>query len=323
MLNSLKLPIQYQPDILADGFEATTLTFPDDDEGPVVATLVRKSAEHTTSKAVLYIHGFLDYFFQKDMALQFNQHGYDFYALDLRKYGRSLRPHQRAYHVKHLNDYDAEIEHALHIIWREGHQHVLLAGHSTGGLICSLYAARHAQHPLIKALWLNSPFYDFNLPKYKKKLLLPHMLKVAKIFPNLKIPSGFNALYASSLHQQFQGEWDFNLAWKKTRYPLIPLSFIRAIALAQQPIQRGLRLTMPTLVMHSSTSSQPKRWGEAAQTTDIILNVQDIAHHAAKLQGKVEIMAVDGALHDVILSKKPVREHAYQLLFTWLNQQNF
>ncbi len=29
-----------------------------------------------------------DYFFQTEMADQFNQHGYDFYALDLRKYGR-------------------------------------------------------------------------------------------------------------------------------------------------------------------------------------------------------------------------------------------
>ncbi len=27
--------------------------------------------------------------FQTEMAEQFNQHGYDFYALDLRKYGRS------------------------------------------------------------------------------------------------------------------------------------------------------------------------------------------------------------------------------------------
>ena len=78
----------YQPDHLGTGYEQTTLNFPDDFEGAVTATLVWKKADTATKKAVLYIHGFIDYFFQTEMAEQFNQHGFDFYALDLRKYGR-------------------------------------------------------------------------------------------------------------------------------------------------------------------------------------------------------------------------------------------
>ncbi|MBP7974971.1 MAG: alpha/beta hydrolase, partial [Acinetobacter sp.] len=84
----------YQPDILGNGYQQLTLNFADDYDGKVVATLVRKKAAQATKKAVLYVHGFADYFFQKEMAEQFNQHGYDFYALDLRKYGRSKLPHQ-------------------------------------------------------------------------------------------------------------------------------------------------------------------------------------------------------------------------------------
>ena len=84
----------YQPDILGTDYEQATLNFPDDYEGKVVATLIRKKAAQPTKKAVLYIHGFIDYFFQTEMAERFNQHGFDFYALDLRKYGRSILPHQ-------------------------------------------------------------------------------------------------------------------------------------------------------------------------------------------------------------------------------------
>ena len=57
----------------------------------------------------------LDYFFQTEMAEQFNAQGY-FYALDLRKYGRSKLPHQIFYNVLDLNEYDAEITQALEII---------------------------------------------------------------------------------------------------------------------------------------------------------------------------------------------------------------
>ena len=179
----------YQPDVLGEGYEQLKLSFPDDYEGAVCATLVRKKASQNTQKAVLYIHGFIDYFFQTEMAEQFNQHGYDFYALDLRKYGRSHLSHQKYYNVRDLSEYDAEITQALEIIGNEGHTAVLLAGHSTGGLITTLYAAHNPKHPLIKALWVNSPFYDFNMHPIKRKLGVPQLSRLAKHFPNLKFPS--------------------------------------------------------------------------------------------------------------------------------------
>ena len=53
----------YSADLLGEGYEQQILNFPDDYEGRVIATLVRKKANHTTDKAVLYIHGYIDYFF--------------------------------------------------------------------------------------------------------------------------------------------------------------------------------------------------------------------------------------------------------------------
>lgn len=176
----------------------------------------------------------LDYFFQTEMAEQFNAHGYDFYALDLRKYGRSKLPHQIFYNVLDLNEYDAEITQALEIIGQEKHTQVLLAGHSTGGLTATLYAAHHPDHPLIKALWANSPFYDFNLSLVEKKFGIPMLSRVGKYLPKVKFPSQLNKWYTTSLHKQLKGEWDFNLDWKPTSAPTVQLSFVHAIHTAQK-----------------------------------------------------------------------------------------
>lgn len=321
MASLFQFPLAYQDDPLGAGFSCATLKLPDDHEGPVVAKLIRKRANLPTKKAVLYIHGFIDYFFQAEMALEFNQHDYDFYALDLRKYGRALLPHQTAYDVRDLREYDAEISQALDIIWREGHQSLILAGHSTGGLICASFAARNSKHPLIKGLWLNSPFFDFNVQSKVGKYALRYMTKFANIWPNLSIPSGLSRFYVPSLHQELQGEWAFNLKLKPQHYPVVRLSFIHAVHQVQQELQRGIRLSLPTLVMHSHESFKPKKWSNQVKNSDVILNVNDIDRCTRHIQGDVQIVAIKQAMHDVILSKKPVRELAYQTLFTWLNSR--
>ncbi len=311
----------YLPDILGNDFEQQTLNFPDDYEGAVVATLVRKRAKQKTTKAVLYIHGFLDYFFQRELAEQFNQHGFDFYALDLRKYGRSKRPHQIFYNVLDLHEYDAEISAALDIIAQEKHNAVLLSGHSTGGLIATLYSAHHPTHSLIRGLWLNSPFYDFYMSDIEKKLGIPALSKLGQYLPTVKFPSSLSPCYVPSLHQQFHGEWDFNLQWKPVEAKTVQLSFIRAIHRAQSEIHKGINLSVPTLIMHSHQSANPKKWHDIATKSDVILNVKDMIKYGQKMQGDVRLCAIKNALHDVVLSRPEVRQEAYNRLFAWLVQK--
>ena len=309
---------QYQADILGEGYEQATLNFPDDYEGKVTATLIRKKASQSTNKAVLYIHGFIDYFFQTEMAEQFNQHGFDFYALDLRKYGRSILPHQKYYNIHEIAEYDAEITQALDIIGAERHENVLLCGHSTGGLTTTLYVAHHPNHPLIKALWVNSPFYDFNMNPIKRAVGVPSLSRLAQKFPNLQFPSELNKWYAASLHKDLKGEWDFNLDWKKSSYPKVRISFIRAIYEAQKEIHQGVRVDVPVLVMHSHQSKNPRKWSKDAQSSDVILDVKDIQKYAKKIQGDVTIREIPNGVHDLVLSEKTVRDSVYQQLFSWL-----
>ena len=312
---------KYQTDILGEDYQQLTLNFADDYDGKVVATLVRKKSAQATKKAVLYIHGFSDYFFQTEMAEQFNQHGYDFYALDLRKYGRSKLPHQKFYYLLDLREYDAEITKALEIIGQENHNQVLLAGHSTGGLITTLYAAHYPDHRLIKALWTNSPFYDFYKSVIEKKVGIPLLSEVGERLPNAKFPSGLNQWYTPSLHKAFYGEWTFNLEWKPKSMPFVDLCFVHAIHEAQKEIHRGITLNIPTLIMHSHQSKYPKKWGVDAQQSDVILDVKDMTHNAKKMKGDVQTLAIKNGLHDLVLSALPVREKVYQDLFSWLEQK--
>ena len=119
---------QYQIDVLGNGFEQQKISMPNDYEGKVVITLVRKQQQH--KKAVLYIHGFCDYFFQEELAKEYLANGFDFYAIDLRKYGRSLLDHQIPNNCKNIKEYFADIDTALAIIQQEGHDSIQINAHS-------------------------------------------------------------------------------------------------------------------------------------------------------------------------------------------------
>ena len=112
-------------------------------------------------RAVLYLHGRNDYFFQTHLADAFLSAGYEFYALDLRTCGRAGVGHPSPHDVRDLRVHDEEIGEALRIIRSEhGHDVVVLNGHSTGGLQAVIWAADHPGS--VEAITLNSPWLQLN-----------------------------------------------------------------------------------------------------------------------------------------------------------------
>ena len=51
-----------------------------------------------------------------------------------------------------------------------------------------------------------------------------------------------------------------------------------------------------------------------------MLDVKQIARWAGCLGAETTVVPIEGALHDVFLSKLEVREHAYNIMQTWLDQ---
>ena len=285
----------WQPDRLLPGFEALELSFPDDYDGPVVATLVRLPGGEAPRGAVLYVHGFADYFFQRHLAERFAAEGYAFYAIDLRKHGRSLREHQHPNFCKSLDEYYADITRALEEIGAP----VLLAGHSTGGLVCSLYAHEGERRDGVRALWLNSPFFDFRIPEWRRPQL--HMAAaMGRFFPFLNDPDALRADYTEQLLEN----WEFDLRLKPLRGFTVYYGWLGAVTDAHARVHRGLAIGCPVLSMHSDDA-------------DIVLDWRHIARWSRGLGERVSVLAFPGALHDVVLSRPEIREEVFRQLFAW------
>ncbi|MGA7732068.1 MAG: alpha/beta hydrolase [Chloroflexia bacterium] len=309
--------IDWSPDIL-QGFEAATLSFPDDYDGPVTATLVRRKASAPTNRAFLLVHGFIDYFFHAHLAEQCNAHGYNFYALDLRKYGRSLNNARHPNFCKDLREYYADITSALNVITdNDGNTFLVLNGHSTGGLTSALYAAEGPALDKIDALVLNSPFLDFNVgPALKPVLAL--FTQVGKVAPFVSLKNVLSPFYVESIHKQFHGEWDFDLRLKPREGFPTYAGWINAIRVAQSRIRQGLSIACPVLVMRSDKSIYGKEWKEDFHKGDAVLNVDHIRQGSHNLGPNVQVVEIKDGLHDLTISRSDVRVRVFTHLFDWL-----
>jgi alpha-beta hydrolase superfamily lysophospholipase len=309
--------VTYFADLIGKGFKQATIVQPSDYEGSVTCTIIRKTTPDKSAKAVLYVHGFNDYFFQEEMAERYIKEGFNFYAVDLRKYGRSWLSHQKFNNVRDLSEYYADIDTALAVIRGEGNEKVLLSGHSLGGLIISLYASERAGKERFDAVLLNSPMFALNIKSGLKKTALPLLLKRAEKHPETNFDLGINPLYGESLHITAHGEWSYSLGLKPFIAPPVNFGWIRAVHNAQERLTQGISINKPVLVLHAAKSIDEKKWSDIFFTGDAVLNVEEVARQARNIVGQYSIQAVQGGIHDLILSKQPVREEVYSTIFNW------
>jgi alpha-beta hydrolase superfamily lysophospholipase len=303
-------------DVLGEPYLAETITLPPDDEGPVVVTLVSRKAAEPTGRAVLHVHGFCDYFFQKDYAEWWNARGYDFYAVDLRKYGRSLRPHQTPNYVTDLRHHFPDLDAALErVIERDGHDHVVISAHSTGGLIVSLWADE--RRPPLAGMVLNSPWLDMQGGRAMRGIGTTVIKQVGARQPTRVIPRTVGGHYGRSLHADHQGEWEFNTDWKPLDSFPVTFGWLRAIRIGHDRLHAGLEVGCPVLVLSSAGTRWPKEMGEDAHGYDIVLEVPQIRQWATAVGSHVTYVAIDGARHDVVLSRVEPRAKAYAAIEQW------
>lgn len=102
---------EWRPDVLDGGFRCLRLPLPEDEQATLIAydpaagtplSAIDRDTWSTLEDsmprdllddvAVLYLHGWSDYFYHAHLARFWSHMGADFYALDLRGYGRNLDP---------------------------------------------------------------------------------------------------------------------------------------------------------------------------------------------------------------------------------------
>lgn len=324
------------PDVLGEGFWARKLHLPPDDEGPVVSTLVSRRAERVTNRAVLYVHGFSDYFHQTGLADFHVARGEDFYAVDLHKYGRSLLPGQTPFQMAAIEDYFPELDAALAQIGADGHDEVLLSAHSTGGLALALW--QHARSaagrgtgatdrdptpqdptPRVVGMVLNSPFLELPAGWAVRTVAGTAVAMVARRRPLAAIPGLGESWYGHSIHRSSHGEWEFVQEWKPLRGGAVRAGWVAAARRAIAQAHAGLALPFPILVLCSWRALRARRWSEDLFTADAVLDPEAIARWSVRLGPQVTCIRIKDGMHDLLLSREPVRRRVLAEMSRWID----
>jgi alpha-beta hydrolase superfamily lysophospholipase len=73
----------------------------------------------------------------------------------------------------------------------------------------------------------------------------------------------------------------------------------------------------PTLVLTSGSTTRPTEMGEDVFGHDIVLDVEHMRRWSPQIARHVTLAPIEGAMHDVILSRPSVRARAYDELGRW------
>lgn len=294
---------------------------------------------------MLYVHGYNDYFFQREMAEKADSAGLAFFAIDLHYCGRSYREGDARADMRNLKEYYRELDYAIELSRQmikekvekeamanrdsaaesfiEVHNKAMaipfvIVGHSMGGLLTSLYVNDHPQNKF-DAVVLNSPFFDFNYGYFMRKGVVPLVSTIAMYLPDYALGSTGNPNYAYSIFKGEKGEWEYNLEWKSLERPKQYLGWVRAIYMGQLQVQKGLHINSPVLVLHGDCSEKGEEWNDNYTHCDGVLDVEHIKGWSPNVGKNVKTVEVNGALHDVFLSKKPARDFAYETMFKFID----
>lgn len=308
----------WHPDILP-GYEARYVDQGEAFDGPCRSTIIRRLVPGGSKKAYLYIHGFNDYFFQSEMGKEFNDSGYNFYAVDLRRYGRSREPWQYPFNIRRQHEYFDDIDSALSQIRRDGNVDITLSGHSTGGLTVALLAAERGARCGVNRVVTDSPFLEWNFSSFQRNFVIPIASFFGTMAKNVKIKQAHCDGYAYSLLKEYHGEWEYNTEWKMIYSPPVTLSWIHSIERAQEILMNKKRnITVPILVMHSSRKVDGCNWTEEFQHGDAVLDPAMLQKRGEQLGSVRQVTTIDGGLHDLILSSEKPRRQAYETIFEFI-----
>jgi alpha-beta hydrolase superfamily lysophospholipase len=320
--------MDWQSDILGEGFESCAFEATGGDGVIRTATLVRYAPQQemapqtspvASRRAVLFLHGWSDYFFNAELARFWNDQGFEFFALDMHNHGRSLQPDTHGGYVADLANYDAEISAAVSMISERQPPAPLslaLMGHSTGGLVAALWVSRNPG--IVSHLVLNSPWLEMHGSSLVRRAAWTMVEPLARVRPEAVLRLPERGFYWRSISSSAEGEWTLDDRYRPPMAFPVRAGWLSAVLAGQAQVARGLRIDIPILVLLSGASANGPFWTEAMRRTDAVLDVNVIAVRALSLGQSVAVERIDGALHDVFLSRAEVRADAYRRLARWI-----
>jgi alpha-beta hydrolase superfamily lysophospholipase len=269
------------------------------------------------SGSLLYVHGWSDYFFNQELMHFVGARGYRFYALDLPEHGRSLAAGEMPGFVGSAEHYLESVGAAVEAVRADGGGAPVLMGHSTGGLAAALFAQRSAQH--LSAVVLSSPWLVAHGGTAAGRLLEGALRPAAMRWPRGRLPLPSRGYFWRAVAKEAGGEWDLREDLRPRNAFPVRLGWLHGVLEGQRLLRSGPRLSLPVLLMASTTSDTGLVWREHMRERDAVLSIAPMRRAAAELCDALDEALVEGGLHDVLLSSSPVRAEAYARLGHWLD----
>lgn len=305
--------LEWVPDVLVGpAFETATVG---------EATLVRAVDRPARPRAVvLHVHGYNDYFFQDHLAGAVVAAGHVFYAVDLRRAGRSLRPGDVPHFTTDLRELGEDLDAAAGVLRAvEPGLPLVVHAHSTGGLTSSTWAhARRADTGLgPDLLVLNSPFLNLHAAGLIR-VVNAGVLEVLGRTRPMAVLSTSPSMYATYQLRANGGRWDFDTSLKRPEGVPARAGWLRAVVRAQVRLARGLEVPCPVLVATSASSGPDSPDNPRLDEQDTILDVDLIDARAHRLGEHVDRLVVEGGVHDLTLSADGPRQAYLDGMLDWV-----
>lgn len=349
--DSVRMPGRdgWHPDTVIPGYECKTVALASRIENDAIATFVRKQViepirddkapgrwmhrlrsaisgkdsgqqeQAPSPRAIMYVHGWNDYFYRTHVAEFWESLGVRFYAVDLRRYGRSLRPDETPGYIEDLHEYSVELN-ALRdeIVDDLGDRvQIMLVAHSQGGLISSLWMnAEHPDH--VTALALNSPWLELQGNRMLRIVSTPVLKGLLLRGGRSVLPIPDPGFYQKTILHPLGGEWEYDAYPFEGEQQFVPRAgWLEAIYRAQSEISGGLDISVPVLVSTSDRSMMQLTWDEKMREADTVLDVVAIREAAIRLGDLVTLARIKHGIHDLSMSfAKPRREY-FSMIAKW------
>ncbi|WP_063337934.1 MULTISPECIES: alpha/beta hydrolase [unclassified Marinomonas] len=319
-LRQANLIVSEEDDILGSDFKAITLK-PAEQQ---ICTLIHYQAQANIEPAgiaLLYVHGYTDYFYQAGLAEFFAELGCDFYAVDLHGYGRSIRPFQADHNKNQFSNYYHDLDACLNTMAAKGVKRCVILGHSTGGLIVSRYLSNEyssrSDSINIIGLILNSPFLSLPMPLNEEKWRLPLYNFISKALTHISLPAKTATPYAQTLHESLAGEWGYRLDWKPSQGSPLSFNWVHKI-IQEQALCLQTQCDIPTLLCRSSKSTYKSPNVAEIKQGDGVLDVENMEAKAKCIFTELDIAIIDKGFHDIYLSPIDVRLTYLDKIKHWL-----
>ncbi|MCB2413798.1 alpha/beta hydrolase [Demequina sp. TTPB684] len=299
---------RWVPDILS-GFEQASV-------GAV--TLVRPVQQPPAPRSVvLHVHGYNDYFFQDHLAAAFADAGHAFYAVDLARAGRSLRPGDIPHFMSDVSEQADGIAVAVAALasLHPGLPLVVHA-HSTGGLAAAIWASE-LPHDALAALILDSPLFGTILRPWQRVRGLALPLVAAR--SPMTIVAAKPSIYAQRQHVSGGGRWQFDLTLKRPEGVPVRAVWLAAARRARAKVAAGLHVGVPVLVARSDSSGPDVASNPLLDQQDTVIDVAAVAQLAPRIGDRVDQLVVPGGVHELSLSQDAPRALYLETVMQWLD----